>query len=289
MDTYEHKKVAQDEWLNEIASNRRFEFGKNWAKFLLHLDEERINRAVMSLQSMLGVESLIGKTFLDIGSGSGLFSLAARKLGASVLSVDYDPQCVACTQKLKDTYFPEENDWKILYGSILDQNLVQSFGQFDIVYSWGVLHHTGDLWAAIKNASDCVRPGGLFYIAIYNDMGRQSLYWKRIKKIYCSIPQFLRKPFAVAVIFPSEFKMFLRFTFSLRPGEYLNQWRGYSKLRGMSKWHDIIDWVGGYPYEFASPDEIFRFCRDRGFILTELKSKNAGLGCNEFVFRLPRE
>ncbi|MCV4783446.1 methyltransferase domain-containing protein, partial [Escherichia coli] len=121
-----------------------FEFGKNWAKFLQHLDEERINRAVMSLQSMLGVESLIGKTFLDIGSGSGLFSLAARKLGASVLSVDYDPQCVACTQKLKDTYFPEDNDWKILYGSILDQNLVQSFGQFDIVYSWGVLHHTGD-------------------------------------------------------------------------------------------------------------------------------------------------
>jgi 2-polyprenyl-6-hydroxyphenyl methylase/3-demethylubiquinone-9 3-methyltransferase len=52
----------------------------------------------------------------------------------------------------------------------------------------------------------------------------------------------------------------------------------------MTKWRDIIDWVGGYPYEVSTPDEVFDFCKERGFQLTKLNCGNVGLGCNQFVF-----
>ena len=91
--------------IGEVARGERFEFGKNWGRFLAVLNDERISEAEASLKSMLKVEGLTGKSFLDIGSGSGLFSLAARRLGARVHSFDYDPQSVACTAELKRRYF----------------------------------------------------------------------------------------------------------------------------------------------------------------------------------------
>jgi hypothetical protein len=52
----------------------------------------------------------------------------------------------------------------------------------------------------------------------------------------------------------------------------------------MSRWHDIIDWIGGYPFEVATPDAIVRFCQIRGFEVTNVKSVGGRMGCNEFVF-----
>jgi 2-polyprenyl-6-hydroxyphenyl methylase/3-demethylubiquinone-9 3-methyltransferase len=119
----------------EITEGKRFEFGKNWSRFLSRLNEERIVRAENSLKMMLEAEDLRGRSFLDIGCGSGLFSLAARRLGAHVRSFDYDPQSAACTRELKRRYFPEDAGWVIDEGSILDRKYVQSLGRFDIVYS----------------------------------------------------------------------------------------------------------------------------------------------------------
>lgn len=268
----------------EVGRGERFEFGENWSRFLAVLDEERIRKAEESLREMLEVESLAGKSFLDIGSGSGLFSLAARRLGARVHSFDYDPRSVACARELRRRYFTDDDTWKVEEGSALDAEYVRSLGEFDVVYSWGVLHHTGSMWEALSNAALPVARGGKLFVAIYNDQGTRSARWKWIKKTYNELPKLLRAPFAAAVSAPNEAKMILRAVVTLSPGEYVRSWTAYAEKRGMSRWRDIVDWVGGYPYEYATPEGIFDFYRARGFKLTRMKCGGVGLGCNEFVF-----
>jgi 2-polyprenyl-3-methyl-5-hydroxy-6-metoxy-1,4-benzoquinol methylase len=268
----------------EVGSGERFEFGENWSRFLELLDEGRISRAEESLKGMLEVESLAGRSFLDIGSGSGLFSLAARRLGARVHSFDYDPRSVACTRELRRRFFDNDSTWTIDEASALDESYVRSLGTFDVVYSWGVLHHTGRMWRALENARLPVSDGGKLFIAIYNDTGTQAARWKWIKRKYNELPRALRLPFTLAVIAPEEAKGVVRAVLKARPGEYVKSWTRYDENRGMSRWRDIVDWVGGHPYEVATPEEIFDFYRARGFTLTRLKAGRVGLGCNEFVF-----
>jgi len=269
----------------EVAAGERFEFGRNWARFLVLLEDSRIVRAEESLKQMLEVDSLEGKSFLDIGSGSGLFSLAARRLGARVHSFDFDPHSVACTTELRRRYFPGDDIWTVEEASILDPAYLSKLGKFDVVYSWGVLHHTGRMWEALEHAHKMVAESGRLFIALYNDTGSQSSRWNWIKRTYNNIPGFLKTPFAVAVTAPAEMKSFLRSLLTLRPGQYFKSWTEYDERRGMSRWCDVIDWVGGYPYEVSTPDEVFEFFKSRGYLLTKLNCGNVGLGCNQFVFR----
>lgn len=269
---------------SEVASGERFEFGKNWSAFLSVLDDERIATAEASLKEMLECDTLAGKTFLDIGSGSGLFSLAARRLGAKVHSFDFDSNSYACTKELRRRYFANDDEWTVEQGSALDREYVESLGKFDIVYSWGVLHHTGKMWEALGNAVIPTKPGGKLFIAIYNDTGSQAKRWHWIKKTYCRLPSLLKTPFAVAAILPDEARSLARSVVTLKPLDYIRSWTQYKNGRGMNRWYDIIDWVGGYPYEVATVDEIFDFYRSKGFTLTKVKSGGVGLGCNEFVF-----
>jgi len=268
----------------ERSAEPRFEFGKNWASFLERVDAERIDRAIAALRGMLEVEDLRGRTFLDVGSGSGLSSLAARKLGARVHSFDYDARSVACTRELKRRHFPDDDAWTVEAGSALDRDFLTSLGTFDVVYSWGVLHHTGAMWQALDLVALAVAPHGQLFVAIYNDLGSQSARWRWIKRTYNRLPRLLRSPFAVVVMAPSELRSAVGAALrgSLRAERLAAT---AQKERGMSRWHDIVDWVGGYPYEVATPESIFDFYRARGFDLTKLRCGNVGLGCNEFVFR----
>lgn len=263
------------------AEERRFEFGENWGRYLKVLSETRILKAEGSLRQMLRLETLRDRTFLDIGSGSGLFSLAARRLGARVRSFDYDKQSVACTLDLKHRYYGDDKNWMVEQASILDEAYVSSLGKFDVVYAWGVLHHTGAMWQALENAQVPVAPGGLLFVAIYNDQGRASIYWKMVKTLYNRLPKGLK----FLVLWPSFLRLWgptiLRDCLSGRP---LQTWRSYSFKRGMSPWRDVVDWVGGYPFEVAKPEEVFEFYQKRGFRLVTLKTDGGGIGCNEFVF-----
>jgi 2-polyprenyl-3-methyl-5-hydroxy-6-metoxy-1,4-benzoquinol methylase len=274
-----------DAHAREVSTGERFEFGANWSRFLGVLNEDRIAAAERGLQRMLQQPRLDGLSFLDIGSGSGLSSLAARRLGARVHSFDYDPQSVAATTELRRRYFANDPDWTIERGSALDAEYLRGLGTFDIVYSWGVLHHTGHMWDALGNVVDCVAPGGRLFVAIYNDTGTQARRWRMIKRTYNQLPRLLQAPFAALVSMPEEGKAFLRAAVKGRPMQYVRAWTDYRSRRGMSRWHDIVDWVGGYPYEFATADEIFEFYRVRGFSLDNLHVGGVGLGCNEFVFR----
>lgn len=272
----------------EIESGARFQFGENWSRFLTLLNEDRIREAEKSLRNMLGLEGaadLRGKSFLDIGSGSGLFSLAARRLGARVHSFDFDPQSVACARELKRRFFSGDLNWTINEASALDCNYLQTLGQFDVVYSWGVLHHTGEMWQALGNVAGLVKPEGKLFIAIYNDTGSQAARWKTIKKTYNRLPRALRPPFAALAMLPQEAKNFTKAMLRARPGDYIKTWTQYDRSRGMNRWRDIVDWVGGYPYEVAAPDEIFDFYHARGFSLEKMRCRGVGLGCNEFVFK----
>ncbi|MGD9036475.1 MAG: class I SAM-dependent methyltransferase [Syntrophobacterales bacterium] len=262
--------------VKDVAREKRFAFGLNWNRFLSTINEERTKEAEKALKDMLGIDNLTDKEFLDIGSGSGLSSLAARRLGAKVHSFDIDLMSVSCTKELKTRYFPNDSDWIVDKGSVLDISYLQSLGQFDIVYSWGVLHHTGAMWQGLENACNLVRPGGQLFLAIYNDQRWVSSYWRFIKLIYNKNLVFR----LLVICFHLPYLYALRLFYRILT-------KRIELDRGMSLWHDMLDWLGGYPFEVAMPEEIFEFFFDRGFILTKLKTCGARHGCNEFVFALP--
>jgi 2-polyprenyl-6-hydroxyphenyl methylase/3-demethylubiquinone-9 3-methyltransferase len=266
----------------EVAAGERFQFGENWAVFLRSLSEGQIQRAQDSLEDMLGVQSLEGKSFVDIGCGSGLFSLAARRLKAKVYSIDYDPQSVNCTCELRRKYAPDEAGWVVEEGSVLDASYLRKLGTFDVVYSWGVLHHTGQMWTALENVTPLVVPGGALFIAIYNDQGTPSLRWKKVKQLYNRLPRGLRFLVVAPSFWVLNYHHLIKDAVRLRPFHTV---RTYGERRGMSMWRDVVDWVGGYPFEVAKPEQIFDFCRDRGFELTRLATCRGTSGCNQFVFQ----
>jgi 2-polyprenyl-6-hydroxyphenyl methylase/3-demethylubiquinone-9 3-methyltransferase len=269
-----------------VSGKERFAFGANWQQFLRSVTPERVALAKASLSSMLGTESLEGGRFLDIGCGSGLFSLAARELGAHVHSFDYDRQSVVCAQVLKQRFRPDDPHWTIEIGSALDEHYIRGLGTFDNVYAWGVLHHTGDMWRALDLAGFPCAPGGKLFLAIYNDQGAASRVWLVVKKLYNTLPPAFRMPYLLGLALPFESVRLLVSVFRGQPIEYFRGLIGYPRqtLRGMNRWNDFIDWIGGYPFEVAKPEEIFDFYKLRGFELTRLSTCGGALGCNQFVF-----
>lgn len=257
----------------EVAAGKRFEFGRNWQRFLARLNDDQTGDAERSLASLLGIEDLSGKALLDIGCGSGLFSLAARRLGARVHSLDYDPQAVACATALRDRFHPGDVNWVVEQGSVLNPACLASLGLFDVVYAWGVLHHTGQMWRAIRNAAGCVKAdGSIFVLSIYNRHWT-SPCWKVIKRLYNLSPRWSRP--AWHGLFAAAMYLGVLFTTGQNP---------LRNKRGMSFWIDVIDWIGGYPYEYATVDQVVGFVEPLGFRVARTVRPSGWTGCNEFVF-----
>jgi SAM-dependent methyltransferase len=266
-----------------MSADERFAFGMNWRSYLARIDDAHVGHAENSLRKLLRRDRLDGVRFLDIGCGSGMSSLVARRLGARVQAFDYDSQSVSASRALKARFRPDDDDWIIDQGSVLDPVFMGTRGRFDIVHAWGVLHHTGDMWQACSHAAQTVAPGGSLALAIYNDQGGASQRWARVKRAYVRGGPALRAALTVGCVARQWGRTFLRDL--LKTGNPLFTWRRYGAERCMSAWHDAVDWVGGWPFEVATPEAIFNFHRDRGFVLEGLKTCGGGLGCNEFLFR----
>ncbi len=261
----------------------RFGFGENWQRFVGDLTDEQIAEAQESLQKLLNQTNLSGLTFLDIGSGSGLSSLVARKLGARVRAFDFDADSLAATQSLIDKYYPCDNGWSVEQGSILDDAFTKKLGEFDIVYSWGVLHHTGAMWTALERAAALVAPGGTLAIALYRKTPLCSA-WRVEKWLYTTSPR------AVQTIIRGLYQAaYLAGIIATRrnPIAYV---RSYKTVRGMNWYRDVHDWLGGYPYESATPAEVKAQLSKLGFSVIHSVERPSGIGifgtgCDKFVAR----
>jgi SAM-dependent methyltransferase len=276
----------------EIGTGRRFGFGRNWRSFAEGVDPSAIAEAERSILGLLAPtclardERLDGLRFLDAGCGSGLFTLAALRLGATVTAFDLDPDSVLTTRALVDTHGPKDADARLtlLHGSVLDEDFLAGLGEFDIVYSWGVLHHTGAMWEACTKVASAVRKGGGLAIALYHDAGRASTAWWYVKRLSVTLPRPFSVAFAGVLLLPIEVYALVRSLGRLDPVGYAQRWTRYRSLRGMSRWHDHLDWVGGFPYEWAGPAEVIARFEAQGF--THLLTVDAvAWGCNEFTFR----
>jgi len=259
----------------------RFGFGKNWSDFVERsFSEERLQKAQRHLLHFLKLPDLTGKTFLDIGCGSGLHSLAALRAGAAhVFSFDYDLNSVAATKKLSN-FIGDHDHWSISQGSVLDKSFINTLPKADIVYSWGVLHHTGSMWEAVENAASRVSDGGVFYIALYTTdvyTDPPPEYWLNIKRRYNKSGYLRKKQMEWAYAW--KYSIWPDLKRGRSPLKYLFN---DNRVRGMRYWTDVRDWLGGWPMEFAGIAETKKFAADK--LNMRLLNITAGEGNTEYLF-----
>ncbi len=261
----------------------RYTFGRNWARFeQSHFSESRVEIAKAHLLRFLRCSDLRGSRFLDIGSGSGIHSLAAHRAGAEcVVSFDYDTDSVATTTRIWEREGRPDN-WTVGQGSVLDPAFMKGLAEADVVYSWGVLHHTGDVWTALRNATIPLAPSGLFYIALYASdvyVDPTPEYWIQLKRTYNRAGalrrRYLEAWYAARFVFAPE----------LRRGRWpLTVVREFQESRGMSLYTDVKDWLGGYPMEFTGNAETIAFAEKE--LGLEILNVSAGPGNTEYLFRI---
>lgn len=255
-----------------LAAESHFAFGKNWRSFAGLIDDQRISGSDAGIARLFPGDELKGKTVIDIGCGSGLPALSILRKGAEhVTCIDIDADSVAAARQTLSAHAPPKN-WSAEVKSVFDLT-----GQFDVVYSWGVLHHTGDMVRAVQKAGEAVKPGGLLAIALYAKTPLCG-FWRIEKRIYRKMPRPIQK--------------LVQYAFAMtEAGLRVVTGRKTTKVkaRGMDGMHDIHDWLGGYPYESASPQEITAtlsgFTLEREILVPGGRHGLLGSGCDEYVFR----
>lgn len=252
-----------------------FSFGENWRKYLDELHGTQLELARASLRDAFAPWPLDGFRFLDLGCGSGIFSLSAHTEGAVVVSVDIDPSSVACAEYLS------QGKWPCHRGSVLDPAFLESLGSFHRVYSWGVLHHTGSMWRAVENAVSLLAPGGIACIALYNRPNRPRLH-VALKRTYNRLPNVM-KPL-MRLVYGLAWLAARTIAKRESPIRFVREYG--ERARGMSFWRDVEDWLGGLPYEYVLDGEVESFLEERGLVVERVAVGPPGAN-NEYLVRRP--
>jgi 2-polyprenyl-3-methyl-5-hydroxy-6-metoxy-1,4-benzoquinol methylase len=254
-----------------------FRFGENWRSFSTLIDEPRIAEAVRGLQKLISAEDLEGKRFLDIGCGSGLSMVAALRLGATeVVGTDIDPDSILAARDVLSR-FAATKAWHLRRCNVFDMES-NAFGIFDVVYGWGVLHHTGDMWSALIKTGTLVKQNGLLVLALYHKTP-MCRFWRIEKRFYANAPAWQQR--VVRSLYKGTLALRL-----IMSGQHSNK---YS--RGMDRHHDVHDWLGGYPYESTLPQQVVQRLENNGFAIEKVLENCAGsvgllgTGCDEYVAR----
>jgi len=249
-----------------------FDFGENWKDYSKNaLGEKQLSEAKKSLELLIGKDKIHNKKIFDLGCGSGIFSIALHQLKAKeVIGIDISKESIQTSLENKERFAPESNI-KFLHESIFDED-IKKLGKFDLVYSWGVLHHTGDMWKAIQISSKLIKKNGLLILALYNKHWTSPI-WRLIKRFYNLSPKLIQK------LMITVFYCVIALAKFLATGK-----DPFKKERGMSFYYDIVDWLGGYPYEYASKEEVIEFSKKIGLKLIKYIKTQGFTGCNEFIF-----
>lgn len=254
-----------------------FSFGKNWQSYSrTALTKERMVRARKDFYRLMPESGLKGLCFLDIGFGQGLSLCLAAEAGAAAIGIDIDKDNVEAFEETCK-WFGTFTRPIVKVGSILDPKIFQELkesGPFDVVQSWGVLHHTGSMWRAMENAAELTRKGGHLIISIYSKHW-SSPAWAVIKLLFNKLPALGQR--CMESIFAVPYYARIYTLEKRKPGTM--------GARGMEIRHDLRDWLGGYPYEYASIDEVIKFVQQQGMAIEKFFPCAGLTGCNEFVFR----
>lgn len=266
------------------TDSMRFGFGKNWESYIKrHFSEERVDISRRKLLTFLQLETLKGSAFLDIGCGSGLHSLAALRAGADrIVSFDLDPNSVETTKKLK-AWAGNPPTWQVTEGSILDGTFLGTLEPAEIVYSWGVLHHTGNMWQAMDNVFRLIKPGGLAYLALYDydtPVNPSAEFWLDVKKRYNHAGWWGRRRLELWYIW----KFYLHNNILNLP-VFMVRIFGYKQIRGMSIYTDLVDWLGGWPMEYSKRADVKKWAQKNSLEMLTMKTGEAN---TEYLFKKPK-
>lgn len=160
--------LAESPRYREFVGETSESFDYQWSEIregqALRSDPEFLRRCRELVCQYTGFEEtwFRGKSVLDAGSGNGRWAATFCELGAKVTAFDISEHGVAETRREC-----ERHGATVFRHSVLEP--VPCEGTFDLVWSYGVLHHTGDTYRGFRNLVPMVRPGGHLFLMLYGE------------------------------------------------------------------------------------------------------------------------
>ena len=167
----DYKRRTREQWgANPCGAHAAGNLEAGTREYFDAIEDYRYNSDAPWLKDAVGFDHFQNKRLLEVGFGTGTDLLQFARAGAVVTGVDITPRSIEIARRRFDVY-GQRGEFLIGDG----ENLSFPDESFDVVYSFGVLHHTPDTQRAIREVHRVLRPGGKAIVMLYH---RSSLfYW----------------------------------------------------------------------------------------------------------------